>query len=652
MGAIDVAILGAFIIYAVWSGWSSKKEASKNLEEYFLAGRSLKGWQAGLSMTATQFASDTPLLITGLVATLGIFSLWQMWIYGLAFLLLGFVLAPSWRKASVITDAELTEIRYGHKPAAFLRGVKAIYFGTIFNCTVLAWVFFAATKIAEPFLLWHDWLPPGVFTPIVTLVETIGIPMTLTANVDDANVWVQSASNFISVMAIVAVTFLYSTTGGLRAVVKTDILQLFIMLAATLFFAIYVVDAAGGLDTMSARVREMFASGGTITGDQVLAFTPDLAFNASLPVIAVFALQWIIQMNSDGTGYLAQRSMACRSDRDARHAAVVFTFMQILVRSLLWLPIAVGLLVVFPPDFSLSESLFRATREATYVRGISELLPVGIKGVMLTAMLAALASTVDTHLNWGSGYWTNDIFKRFVFRHWLKKEPSQRTLVWVARGSNLLILSIALAIGTRLNNIQEAWRISLLLGAGVGLVLVLRWLWWRMNAWGEIVAILVSGVLAFSLIHFEIGGEFLRLLIVALGSTLAAIAAVFIMGPEDRGKLIEFYERARPPGFWGPIAEAAGDSRGQSQRRLWRGLAATAFASLTVFCLLTGIGSWLVNSPVPSWAGGRFIWSVSLVVIGLFLIPVWWRLGFPSAKEDAVLAGESPKAGYKYKKVH
>ena len=170
LGNLDAAILLAFAIYAITSGLRARRTASTGLEEYFLAGRSLSGWKAGISMAATQFAADTPLLVTGLIATAGIFSLWRLWIYALAFLLLGFVLAPCWRRAQVLTDAELTELRYGGRSASALRAIKAVYFGTIFNCTVLAMVLWAATAIAEPFLLWDQWLPPGAYKPLLRLV--------------------------------------------------------------------------------------------------------------------------------------------------------------------------------------------------------------------------------------------------------------------------------------------------------------------------------------------------------------------------------------------------------------------------------------------------------------------------------------------------
>ncbi|NIO06601.1 MAG: sodium transporter, partial [Deltaproteobacteria bacterium] len=429
MGWIDVGIIALFVVYAVASGLRNRRQASRNIEEYFLAGRSLPGWKAGLSMAATQFAADTPLLVTGLIATAGIFALWQLWIYALAFLLMGFVLASSWRRAGVITDAELTEVRYGSRSAAILRGVKALYFGTLFNCTVLAWVLFAAAKIAEPFLLWDQWLPAEVFQPVVNLVKWVGVPLT-SLPADNPHVWGKSAANLISIVVIVLVTTLYSATGGLRSVVATDIVQISIMLLGTLGFAVVVMVKAGGLRSVTEQVYERFAGGGPggILPQEILAFTPDQAKDASLALLLLFALQWLIQLNSDGTGYLAQRSMACRSDRDAKVAAIVFTFTQVLLRSLLWLPLGLGLLVLFPPDPNLAKEYLQVDREATYVRGMAELLPAGMMGLMLTAMLAALASTVDTHLNWGASYWTNDIYKRFVCQAWLKREPGEASL--------------------------------------------------------------------------------------------------------------------------------------------------------------------------------------------------------------------------------
>jgi solute:Na+ symporter, SSS family len=625
---VDVAILTAFIAWAVAAGLRSRKVAGRNLEEYFLAGRTLPGWKAGLSMAATQFSADTPLLVTGLIATGGVFALWRLWIYALAFLLMAFVLAPSWRRVRVLTDAELTEVRYGERAAAVLRGVKAIYFGTVFNCAVLAMVLLAATRIAEPFLTWHAWLPASVHGAVIALVEVIGVPLTVAAedpSLWPSDIWVRSADNLLAIGAIVLVTTFYSTTGGLRSVVATDVGQFAIMIVATAGFVWVALSEVGGLGALPGRLEALLGA----DAPSLVAFTPGEAREVSLVFVALLGIQWIAQMNADGTGYLAQRSMACRTERDAQQAGVVFALVQILLRSLLWVPLGLSLLVVFPPDPSMAPELLRAEREATYVRGISELLPLGLRGLMLTAMLAALASTVDTHLNWGASYWTNDLYRRFVCGAWLKREPSDRSLVWVARGSNLVILAIALVVMGHLRSIQSAWYASLLLGAGMGVLLVLRWVWWRITATGELAAIVTSMVLApFLLVFVPAEQEALRLIVMAAGCTFAGVAASLLFGPEPMARLVEFQRRARPPGFWGPVSRAAGEPAHESVRRLATSGAATLLATFSVFCVLVALGSLVAGSPAPAWFPHRGAWIASLLVVGVGLVPVWWRLGF------------------------
>jgi SSS family solute:Na+ symporter len=634
---VDVLIVVAFVAYAATNGIRHRRQASKNLEEYFLAGRTLPGWKAGLSMAATQFAADTPLLVTGIVAVSGVFGLWQLWIFAVTFLLMGFVLAGAWRRAGVLTDAELTEVRYAGTAAAVLRAVKAFYLGTIINCVSLGWVLFAAAKIAEPFLLWNLWLPPGLFDVAVVAVEWVGVPLSL-GGLDDPEVWTKTASNAISLGLILTVTLLYSATGGLRSVADTDVVQIGIMVAGTLAFTTIVVVEVGGLAAMTDQLRATFATGGPggITPDEILAFTPGHAKDATWTTLSLLGVLWLINSVSDGTGYLAQRSMACRSDRDAKTAAVVFTFSQVLVRSLLWLPLGIGLLVLFPPDPGLAPGLLRGDREASFVRGMAELLPVGVMGLMLTGMLAALASTVDSHLNWGASYWTNDLYKRFFCQAWRKREPSGRSLVWVARGSNLVILLIAVVIMTQLTSINQAWQINLLFGAGLGVVQVLRWVWWRMNAWAEIAAMLTSAALAPVLLaSFGDDQQALRLLILATAATAAALAAVWIKGPEEEAGLIAFYRRVRPVGFWGPIATAV-DPTAAGPARLVRALGATVLCSMTVFCLLVGIGTWLVGSPAPTWMPSRGLWVGCLLFVGLAVCPVWYRLGYGSERDQEV----------------
>ncbi len=642
MHPVDALILLAFVAYAVAAGLRSRRLASQGLEEYFLAGRSLSGWRAGISMAATQFAADTPLLVTGLVATAGLFALWQLWVYALAFLLMGFVLAPSWRRARVLTDAELAELRYGGRAALVLRTLKALYFGTLFNCIVLAWVLFAARAIAEPFLVWNEWLPEGVYALPLGVVRAVGVPLA----VDPAGpeVWIRSTNNVVSIAAIVAFTLFYSATGGLRSVVATDVLQFALAMGGTALYMGFVVHHFGGMGPVVERLQEQFAAGGPggMLPDQILALTPSRAREAGLAVLAVFALQWFIQLNADGTGYLAQRSMACRSDRDAKLASVVFTFAQVLLRSLLWLPIALGLLVLLPPEPGLAGEALRQDRELSFVRGIAELLPWGATGLMLTALLAALASTIDTHLNWGASYWTRDLYERLLCRAWLGREPSPRTLVWVARAANVGILAIGLAVMTQLTSIERTWRVALLLGAGTGPLLVLRWLWWRISAWGE-VACVAASLVAAPLLLARISDAALRLLVMAALATVVGVA-VSLVTPEPRERLLAFFQRARPPGWWGPVAAALGEDPRAGVRRLARGLGAMATAGLCVFSLLTGLAAWICRSPVPaSWPADRGLWVAAQLALGLALVPVWLRLGFGSEEPGYTGAQEEPR---------
>lgn len=579
-------------------------------------------------MAATQFAADTPLLVTGLVAVGGIFALWRLWIYAIAFLLMAFVLAACWRRSGVLTDAEFAELRYGGRGAALLRIFKALYFGTVFNCFALAIVLLAATRIAEPFLLWHQWLPGGLFKLIEDVVWDLKFAPT-TVPPSDPMYWTKAADNTISVLFIALITLFYSTLGGLRSVVKTDVVQFAIMMVASLIYAVMVVAAAGGLQTMIARLGDVFsASGPGINATQLLAFTPSMAHDASALLLAVVCLQWLIQVNADGTGYLAQRAMACRNDHEARRAAVVFTFAQVLLRSLIWLPIALGLLLLFPPHGAPGAEAYVAEREATFVRGIAETLPTGVKGLMLTGMIAALASTVDTHLNWGASYWTNDIYRRFVCRS-LNRTPTPQELVWIARISNVLILAIALVIMAQLDSVKVAWESSLLLGAGVGVVLVLRWLWWRMTAWGELAAIASSAILVpLALYYVPDRLAALRMLVVAVGSTAAAVGASLWLQPVAARGLVEFYRKVQPPGFWGAVAREAGEDEHAPVTELERGLWAVALGALSTFCLLIGLGTWLLQATPPAWLPERNVWIAINLTLGVALVPFWVQLGF------------------------
>jgi Na+/proline symporter len=554
-------------------------------------------------MTATQYAADTPLLAAGLVATGGLFALWRLWVYGLAFLALGFLLAGCWWRSGVVTDAELSELRYGGRAAAWLRGLKAFYYGGVFNCAVLAMVLAATVRVAEPFLRFDLWLPEPWLRPLVELVRAVGVP--LCADPTAPDVWLRSASNLLSLVLIYAFTVLYSATGGLRSVARTDLGQLAVLGLATAGYAWIAAGAAGGLGGLGDAVA---AAVGDARATRLLALDPWGAADVTGAFLGVLGLQWLVQMNSDGTGYLAQRCMACRSAREARAAPVIFAFAQILGRTLLWLPIFVALLVLFP----LGDQPDPALRELTFVQGIETLLPPGVRGLMLVGMLAALASTLDTHLNWGASYVANDLWGRAVCEAWLGRRASGRELVWVARASAPALMAISLAVMAMLGSIQAAWHVSLLLGAGLGIPLWLRWLWRRANAWGELAAIVVSGLAAPVLLG-TVETEALRLLVMALLGTAAAVLGSLATRPEEPARLDAFYDRVRPPGFWGTP---------EARVRLARGVAAAGAAAVTLFASLVVVASVLVGTPPPPGLA-RGPWLVGLLVLAAAAAPIW-----------------------------
>jgi SSS family solute:Na+ symporter len=370
---------------------------------------------------------------------------------------------------------------------------------------------------------------------------------------------------------------------------------------------------------------------------ELLSFSPiEGAGEASLTVLGLLGIQWIAQANADGTGYLAQRSMSCTDGHQARIAAIVFTYVQSVIRTLLWLPIVVGLLVLYPIDGSLTADGAIAAREATFIYGIRDQLPSGVLGLMLVGLFAALASTVDTHLNWGASYWTNDLYGRLLCARLRRTEPNPRVLVWVARLSNLLILALALVIMLHLGSIQSAWKTSLLLGAGIGVPLILRWLWHRQNAWGELVPIAVSLGLAPLLLHVlpDDSYDALRMLIMTLVATTSSILASLATAPVEGKRLRFFYLLVRPPGYWGAVALACGDEPRQVRRSLWRGLGATLTAAASVFALIIGAGSWLLHAPAPGWIGSRVLWIALCLGTGLLLVAVWWRLGMRASANE------------------
>ena len=617
MSGTDLFIVLIFVAWSVAAGLRARVRASKSLDEYYLAGREVKGWRAGISMAATQFAADTPLLFCGLIATAGVFALWRAWVYGLSILLIGFLFAALWRRARILTDAELVEIRYSSNWRLPLRLTKALYFGLVVNSVTLGFVLLAAFQISELFLPWHTWLPDVLYQTLLTMTRWSGL--NLSTGMAQYGSDLATTNIVISITLLVLFVGLYSTTGGLRGVISSDVFQFSLAIGGSILFAIVLLKHCGGLSCLTERVVILY---GVDRATSMLSFAPTIE-GALMPFFVIVGLQWLFHMNSDGTGYLAQRFMACSTDRETRIAAIVFSWVQILGRSLIWLVIGVALLVLYPfSEHEIAEASFAASRERVFLSGISDFMPIGARGLMITALLAALASTIDTHLNWGSGYLTNDLYRRFICQFWLKKEPDSRELVLVARVSSILVLCAGCVVAGNLNSIQQGWKLSLLFGAGIGAVLMLRWIWERINVQSEFAAMAISLVAAPVLLRVfpDQDLEWIRLGTMVLVSTTGTVLIALLTRPSDPNVLLNFYRTVRPVGFWGRTAVMVGDDPLAVRRALGAQLLAALGCGASLLLMLVGFAKIFLKLPGDAWH-----LPALCILCALLLIPVWWR---------------------------
>ena len=538
-GLLNSVVLAAYLAGMVMIGlWFSRRQRSA--EDYFLAGRSLPGWLVGLSIVATTFAADTPLAISGMVASKGIAANWFWWSMGVAHVGVVLFWAPLWRRARVVTDAEFVELRYGGRAGRHLRVFKALFFAILFNGIVLGWVLRAMQKIAQPFARWEQWLPSGVYDGLASVWN----PNTALGGVDEA----------ITVVLLVGLATTYSTLGGLRGVVWTDLAQFGLALLGSFGLAWVVVHNLGAPWTWEPRLQA--AVGGSASLDEVLAFAPldgDLTY-LSLKAFAVYLfLRWWAHPMADGGGYLAQRMSAARSPKDAQVAAGTFLFLHYVVRPWPWVLVGLAGLIFFPPgaETSLfaSGTWVAADREMAYPVLAGEVLPAGLLGVLLASLLAAFMSTVDTHLNWGVSYIAHDLWKGR-----LRPLCSEREVVRVGRIASVLFAVLALGVAAHIDSVEKAWKAVAAVGAGLGLPVVLRWLWWRVNAQAEWAGSLASLVVGGGLILWEPGWAYeMSLAAAVVAGAVAALLAMWLAPPPEEEVLDRFYRRVRPPGLWGPV---------------------------------------------------------------------------------------------------
>ena len=533
--AIDWLIIGLYVALAMGVGMAFKRRAGRNRSSYFLAGRALPWWWVGASMAATTFAADTPLAVAGIIADKGLSGNW-LWIPAIGVHAAVFILfAANWSRSGVMTDAELIRLRYSGGSAYALRWCRA-GLQLIQNCVVLGWVLRAMVKVSSPFFLWHEWFPG-----FMAAVEAVWPTGTALGN----------ASEGMTILVLLLIVGFYSTLGGLRGVVLTDLAQLSLALIGSTWLAVCAWRAVGGRSGLLDGLTALYGP-----GHAYLDWfpTPGSGWLGAVGVsAAIFGVYIVVQsfsnMSADGGGYFMQRLNAANSPEAASRATLLFLVIHYMVRVWPWFIVGLAALVLIPlgneaASLNGAGALVAADREMAWPVLMAYLLGPGWLGIVLTSLLAAFMSTVDTHINWGASYLVNDV--------WLVLRPtaSDREQMRVARSAVILFVLLAIVVSARIDTIAQAWKWMATLGAALGLPTLLRWLWWRVNASGEIGAMIaglsVGTVLALLTdVPYEI-----RLIWVATASLTGLLAGMFLGPPTEPRKLKQFVDTVQPFGAW------------------------------------------------------------------------------------------------------
>ncbi|MCC5896465.1 MAG: Na+:solute symporter [Phormidium sp. BM_Day4_Bin.17] len=593
MQSIDWLIVLSYLVITMGLGIYLSRKASSSLEDFFVSGRSLPWWLVGVSMAATTFSIDTPLLITGIVGNRGIAGNWLWWSFGISHLLTIYLFAKMWRRSEVITDAELTEIRYGGNMAAVLRGVKAFIFAVPMNCIGIGYAMLGMVKVVDALEIW----------------ENLGID----AGDTQLKIW--------SVVGVSVFVLVYSGLAGLWGVVATDFFQFILALLGALLVAGIALDRIGGMETLVSRIPE-------VTDINTLAILPFdiggegglISFGeaAGITASAFFAnifIQWWAWRRSDGGGEFVQRFAAAKTEAEAEKAAWTFNIMHYVVRTWPWIVVALVALVVFP-DLE--------DKELGYPMLMLEFLGPGLLGLVVASLVAAFMSTVSTSINWGASFITNDLYRRFI-----NAEATQPQLVFVGRLSSVLVTGLGAIAAFLANDISQVFELIIAIGTGSGLVLMLRWFWWRVNAAAELTAIVASfivGSVATVAASWQVPpGSWLETWVVIpmsdYGLRVMAITVIvctlwivvmFVTPPESEETLNEFYRKARPGGLgWGRQQANTGLLPAQD---LTLDLKRSVAANLLLFGMLLGCGGFLLLRSLFGW-----FWLIVAVIGGMWL---------------------------------
>jgi len=552
LSILDWTVIAAYFLFNLGIGLYYARRASGSTSEFFLSGRNVPWWLAGTSMVATTFAADTPLAVTGFVARNGIAGNWLWWNFVMSGMLTVFLYARLWRRSGVMTDIEFAELRYSGKPAAFLRGFRALYLGLPINCIILGWVNLAMVKILE-----------------------------ITLGVDK-----QGAIKIVIGMLIF--TAFYTAISGLWGVLVTDLFQFALKMGMVIVLAILAVNAVGGIDQLKTKIGAMDAAAGA--GSR-LAFFP--AYNSAwMPVITLFVYLGVIWWSTwypgaepGGGGYVAQRIFSAKNEKHGLLATLWFNIAHYALRPWPWILTALASLILYPT---------LVDKESGYIKTLLDptVFPTYLRGFMLAAFAAAYMSTIGTQLNWGASYVINDFYRRFV-----KRSASERHYVIASQLVTVLLMIASLRITYYMDSIGGAWKLLLVTGAGTGTVLLLRWFWWRINAWSEVSAMISAAAVS---IFLQLGlkwnsdepHQFAYLMLVTVGiTTVVWIVVTMLTQPEPMDKLIAFYRRVRPEGpGWNGIAEQAELSREHAKGSLSLQIFNWILGCALIYGSLFGIG--------------------------------------------------------------
>jgi SSS family solute:Na+ symporter len=560
-----------------------RSRSGKSVDDYFVSGRNVSWWLAGTSMVATTFAADTPLVVTGLVYTQGIAGNWLWWAFLLSGMMTVFLFARLWRRSGLLTDVQFAEMRYSGKPAAFLRGFRAIYLGLLMNCLILGWVTKAMTSIVA-----------------------------VTLGVSDRNALA------ICVLFLIPFTGLYVALGGLWGVLWTDLFQFALKMAIVIGVAWYAVAAAGGMHSLLSRLAEMRTAAGPGAGDAT-AFFPDFSRPFSqeglwlLPVITFvvnIGLQWWAfwypGAEPGGGGYIAQRIFSAKDEKNGLLAVLWFNVAHYALRPWPWILTALAAVVLYP---------HLEHPETGYMLVVSQHVPPALRGIVIAGFMAAFMSTIATQLNWGASYLVSDFYRRFI-----KRDADDKHYVLISRLATVLLVIASAGISVLLSDIRSGWQVVLEVGAGTGGVYLLRWYWWRINAWSEISAMATAVIVTIWLRWTEpFSGTnpvvFAKTaLTTTLFTTLVWLVVTYATKAEPEAVLLKFYRSVRPQiTGWKPMARLAPEV--PPTRDLGSNLLSWVLGCLMVYLALFGLGHLLIG---PFWEGAGLLAGAAVCAGALY----------------------------------